>query len=73
MKKRIYLACAVVALLFVVGWTQQPKQAWEYKIEYNISEKKLNQLADQGWELVAASPEASTSNLTGFYFKRPKQ
>jgi hypothetical protein len=66
----------IIALLLVclvgVGFQVGSTKRWEYKVEYNATEKKLNQLGDQGWELVGASPEASTSNLTGFYFKRQK-
>lgn len=67
----VILTVAFVMLL--VGWTRQPqRQKWEYKVEYHgtISEKKLNEMGMEGWELIAA--EAGNSNVTSFYFKRPK-
>jgi hypothetical protein len=77
----LILACALLATWNITA--QQPRDdlqklslehetqrtQWEYKIEYNVSENKLNQLAGQGWELVAA---ASEGNVTGLYFKRLK-
>lgn len=70
MKRNLITACLVLLILSVSAWTQVSKPQWEYKIEYNATEKKLNQLAAQGWELIAVSPDAETKNLTGFYFKR---
>jgi len=72
MKKKILIAALLLVSVVSTGFQVRSIQKWEYKIEYNASEKKLNQLGAEGWELVGASPEASTSNLTGFYFKREK-
>jgi hypothetical protein len=68
----ILVAALVLGSLVGIGFQSRSVQRWEYKIEYNASEKKLNQLGEEGWELIGASPEASTSNVTGFYFKRQK-
>jgi hypothetical protein len=75
MKNKVFLAIAALALLCVVGFTQTPQKPaqFEYKIEFNINEKKLNALASQGWELVAVSPDASVGNVTASYFRRVKQ
>lgn len=72
MRKHLLVALLLVSLLFVAGWSQMKPQQYEYKIEYSMNEKKLNQLAGQGWELVAVSPDAETGNVTGYYFKRAK-
>jgi hypothetical protein len=74
MKRNLLIVLALIALLFLAGWTlQTTRPQLEYKVEYNASEKKINQLAQDGWELIAVSPDAETKNLTGFYFKRAKQ
>lgn len=45
-------------------------QKWEYKIEENASESKLNELGNDGWELVAVSMKTSLMGYR-FYLKRP--
>lgn len=68
----LILALCVVA---TVGFTQQPSRPqWEYKFEYNVSEKKANTLGANGWELVAVGSAGSgiTSNVETYVFKRAR-
>jgi hypothetical protein len=66
-KSKLMLVIAIVALLCVVGWTsraEQSKPNWEYKavtlwhnpdvVNPNLSQ--LNEIGDDGWELVAVIP-----------------
>jgi hypothetical protein len=74
MKHKTFLLIALcLIVLLVAGFTLQKTQ-WEYKFEYNLSEKKANALGAEGWELVTASSTGSgpTSNVETFVFKRPK-
>jgi hypothetical protein len=43
--------------------------AWEYKMTGPLSEKDMNALGAQGWELAGATAYADNS---AFYFKRRK-
>jgi hypothetical protein len=68
--------------------TRSARLKWEYKKTKDLDEKQLNQLGEEGWELVAVEPklpyvEVRTrfkTEVTGsvtyterlFYFKRPK-
>lgn len=52
-------------------------QKWEYKKVYDPSESKLNELGDEGWELVSVVADVSgtayeTSSTIYTYLKRPK-
>ncbi|MCM3871968.1 MAG: hypothetical protein ND895_14890 [Pyrinomonadaceae bacterium] len=72
---RLFLTLTlVVGILFTTAWAQQPRNQWEYKFEFNVTEKKANALGAEGWELVTASAPASgsTSNVETFVFKRAK-
>lgn len=75
MKNKITVTLLILACLFVVGWTNQ-KPSWEYHIEYHgtISEKKLNQLGSEGWDLIATETviKNGDTNVTAFYFKRAR-
>lgn len=75
MKNRILLAALLLASLLCVGfiYRAQTRQQYEYKLEYSPKEKKVNQLAAEGWELVAVGAESSTTvTMSVFVFKRPK-
>jgi hypothetical protein len=60
MKRNLLIAFLVILILSVSAWTQSKPQ-WEYKIEYNANEKKLNQLAacrdGNSWRLVPKEAE----------------
>lgn len=71
MKNRIYLVAAILLLLCVLGF-QTARPQYEYKIEYGVTEKKLNDLAGQGWEVVAVGSGGATVNVPVFVFKRAK-
>lgn len=73
--KHLLLTLAlIVTILCTVGAQQTPRpQQWEYKFEYKMSEKKTNELAAQGWELVgAATDEVGPASVSFLIFKRPK-
>jgi hypothetical protein len=76
MKNKIVLAVLLLVCLVTFGFQVRPTQRWEYKVEYHgtISEKKLNELGAEGWELVSTeiSIKNGDSNVTSFYFKRQK-
>lgn len=76
MKNKILVALLILTCLFGFGFQLRPAQKWEYKVEYHgtISEKKLNELGAEGWELVSTeiSIKNGDSNVTSFYFKRSK-
>lgn len=71
--KRIIITLLLTLSILSIS-AQQPKTQWEYKVEFNIREKKANDLGAQGWELVAIGSSGSgpTSNVTEYIFKRPK-
>ena len=73
MKNILLTLALVIGILFTAG-AQQPRMQWEYKFEYNVSQKKANELGAQGWELVTASSTGSgtASNVETFVFKRAK-
>lgn len=65
MKRHLLIALALVAVLFLVGWTIQ-RQQWEYKLVFSPTEKKINEVASQGWELVTVDTNSN------YVFKRVK-
>jgi hypothetical protein len=87
MRRKAWLALAAVLVLGFAGWTvsgqrTRPAQTeWEYKIVYvpgarMMSEKALNELGSQGWELVTfhqLNQEGGTIGAGNFYLKRLKQ
>lgn len=74
MKNKIYISLLVALVLVVVGWQASPTK-YEYKFDFNTTEKKCNELSAQGWELVAIAGQGGgsmSSNITEFVFKRAK-
>lgn len=63
--KPLVLVAALAGLLLLLGFTQAPQKAWEYKQSCDFRE--ANKLGVGGWEMVAATREGPT---TCFYFKR---
>lgn len=74
-RKYLLVIALAVCVLFVGAWSARtvPVQ-YEYKYEFNASEKKANEMGAQGWELVAApvSINGSLSNTVTFVFRRVK-
>lgn len=74
MKNKIYVVVLLLMVLVVGGWQMQPTK-YEYKMASLPSEKKLNELGSEGWELCAieAKGGAMGSAPIGTYvFKRAK-
>lgn len=79
MKNKIYAALLIVLVLVTYTVTSKSKSValvtWEYKMVTLPSEKKLNELGNEGWELSAidAKGGAMGSATVGTYvFKRAK-
>ncbi len=71
MKKAVALTLAASAL-FLAGCCTTPHHAkWEYKQVEMATEADLNQLADQGWSIVAVT--SSTRGAPLYILKRAKQ
>lgn len=70
----ILIVSLVLCFLSVGAWSKSPAPVnWEYKLEYKINEKRANDLASQGWELVGAGTDnAGTMNVGFLIFKRAK-
>lgn len=64
MKKNLLLIA--LAALLLVGWTFQIKPSWEYKVVNSPTEKKINEVAAQGWEVV------TVDGYHNMIFKRAK-
>ena len=48
-------------------------QKWEYLTFYgSLSEVRLNELGEEGWELIAIIVSNENADARNFYFKRPK-
>lgn len=72
-KKTVVASVLLAICLFTLSASPQPPKGWEYKFQYQCDEKKANQLADEGWELVNMT--ASGSGMTtaiNCAFKRAK-
>ena len=76
MKNKLTLfALSVFAVLCLVGWTAQGQRAtYEYKFEFDCSEKKANSLGSEGWELVAiqSTGPGTGNNVPTYVFRRSK-
>ena len=88
MKTRVWLVAIAATFLFgLVGWTgfgqrqrTTPQQTWEYKVMYvpgarNLSEKAMNEMGAQGWELItfqAINNEGGTIGAGNYFFKRAR-
>ena len=68
----------IIAVSVLVAFSQTPKPnlvIWEYKFEFQCTEKKANQLGAEGWELVAIQPPSNvgiSNNISTYVFKRAK-
>lgn len=64
----------VIAILLLASLTVSARYTpttYEYKFEYSAKEKRVNELASQGWELVAIESGGETI-ASAFVFKRAK-
>lgn len=88
MRRKAWLMLAAVLVLGAIGWTASgqrqrpaPPAEWEYRIVYvpgvrGMSEKALNEMGAQGWELVTfqqLNQEGVTIGAGNLYLKRLKQ
>ena len=75
MKNRLLLVAILIVTILCAGFVFQnstkPSQ-YEYKFEYAASEKKANELAAQGWELVAIESPGANHPVATYVFKRAK-
>ena len=86
-KKLLLIAVAATILCGLIGLTvfgqrpqREPRVNWEYKVVYvpgvrNMSEKTMNELGFQGWELVtfqAINNEGGTIGAGNYFFKRAR-
>lgn len=73
MKRLLFILVLVVVSIGATAQTSRP--TWEYKFEYKVSEKKANEMASQGWELMAVGNESggmAASSVPFMIFRRPK-
>jgi hypothetical protein len=76
MKNRLLLIALLVASIFCAAFAYQSErraQRWEYKIEKDADEKRLNQLGAEGWELVTLDRGSGSLSRSMFVLKRPAQ
>lgn len=73
MRKLITLSALLLIALFTVSAMPQKPQTWEYKFQFQCDEKKANNLAAEGWELVnMTSSGVGMATAVNCAFKRPK-
>jgi hypothetical protein len=72
MKNTLLIVSLIICLFSSVGMTYQPLRWFEYKFESAPSEKKTNELASQGWELVAVESAGAGRVAPTYIFKRAK-
>jgi hypothetical protein len=71
--KMILAFLALVCAVCVSAVPQSKPVQWEYKFQYQCDEKKANNLAAEGWELVNMTASGSgTSTAVNCAFKRAK-
>jgi len=72
--KRYVVALLLICAITVMAQQPQTPVRWEYKFEYKVSEKKANELAGQGWELMTIGNEAggTLAAVPFMVFKRQK-
>ena len=81
----LVLGCLVVLTIGFLSFSSQSTQAqvsanqkWEYKVLnkglVTVSEEKMNQAGNEGWELVAVETQQVNGQTTQvrYVFKRPK-
>lgn len=70
--KRTLALIAILAVLLLTGWKMQRTQ-WEYKFESNPRERRVNELAAEGWELVAIDAGGTgIGSISTYVFKRAR-
>jgi hypothetical protein len=88
MRKKVWLIAVVAAFVFglmgLTGYGQRQQRGvqttWEYKVMYvpgvrHMSERVMNDLGAQGWELVtfqAINNEGGTIGAGNYFFKRAR-
>ncbi len=70
MKTLLTLCLLCFVCLFTISANQAPVK-WEYHLENGVTEKKINELANEGWELDQTGNFAGT-NHPYLIFKRAK-
>lgn len=72
MKNKLLLIVVLVLAFLTIGARYAPT-TYEYKFVYKAQEKQTNELAAQGWELVAIDAGGSDiGSVSTFVFKRAK-
>lgn len=67
------MLCLIVLLVATAWGSQQsPPKTWEYKVESGVSEKKMNELAGEGWELAETGNYGGQLAAPYVVFKRAK-
>ena len=72
MKNKILLTLLLLTCLAGLGFQVRSPQKWEYKVEHSPAEKKINELGEQGWELVAIQSPSQNILVSTYVFKRAK-
>jgi len=73
MKTKLLFVLAIICFVCLSAKPQSKPSSWEYKFQYQCTDKKANELAAEGWELVNMT--ASGSGMTtavNCAFKRAK-
>jgi hypothetical protein len=72
MKNKLLLTALLLVCLVGVGFQIRPAQKWQYKVEHSPAENKINQLGEDGWELVAIQSPSQNILVSTYVFKRAK-